>query len=395
MNFDDAPQDAVWRTECAGWIADHLPGLDEAGGDPIEWAKLWQARKFDAGLAKVAWTPQEGGRNGSNIQQIIFDQEQAKHRTPPGVLQIGLDLIAPTLRAHGTDEQRSTYLRSALRGEQIWCQMFSEPDAGSDVAGLATSAVRDGDEWILNGQKVWTTNAHIADYGEVLCRTDPEAPKHRGITAFILDLRAPGVTIRPLKQITGTSEFNEIFLEDVRVPHENVLGTEGDGWHVAVTTLMNERKTMGAGGAGKRSSVPMRLADLACRTGNLDPVARHRIVDIHIRSELLRFLGLRSLTAAMQGRRPGPEGSVAKLASAKLNVDIGDLAMSLLGAAAMAAGPDDARWVTRFLWGPGHRLGGGTDEVNRNIVAERVLGLPGEPRDDDSIPWRDIARSVR
>ena len=395
MNFDDAPEDAAWRTECAVWIADHLPGLGEAGGDPIDWARLWQARKFDAGLAKVAWTPQQGGRNGSDIQQIIFDQEQAKHRTPPGVLQIGLDLIAPTLRAHGTDEQRSTYLRSALRGEQIWCQMFSEPDAGSDVAGLATSAVRDGDEWILNGQKVWTTNAHIADYGEVLCRTDPEAPKHRGITAFILDLRARGVTIRPIKQITGTSEFNEIFLEDVRVPHENVLGTEGDGWHVAVTTLMNERKTMGAGGAGKRSSVPMRLADLARRTGNLDPVARHRIVDIHIRSELLRFLGLRSLTAAMQGRRPGPEGSVSKLASAKLNVDTGDLAMSLLGAAAMAAAPDDARWVTRFLWGPGHRLGGGTDEVNRNIVAERVLGLPAEPRDDDSIPWRDIARSVR
>ncbi len=395
MNFDDAPEDATWRSECAAWIDDHLPRLDEAGGDPIGWAKLWQATKFDAGLAKVSWAPEHGGRNGTQIQQVIFDQEQAKHRTPPGLLQIGLDLIAPTLLAHGTDEQRSTYLRAALRGEQIWCQMFSEPDAGSDVAGLATSAVRDGDEWVLNGQKVWTTNAHLADYGEVLCRTNPDAPKHRGITAFILDLRTPGVTVRPLKQMTGTSEFNEIFLDDVRVPNENVLGDEGDGWHVAVTTLMNERKTMGAGGAGKRSNVPMRLAAIARRTDSLDAVARQRIVDIHIRSELLRFVGLRSLTAVMQGRRPGPEGSVAKLASAKLNFDTGNLAMNLLGAAAMAADPNDARWVTRFLWGPGHRLGGGTDEVNRNIVGERVLGLPGEPRDDDSIPWSDIARSAQ
>jgi alkylation response protein AidB-like acyl-CoA dehydrogenase len=395
VNFDDAPEDAAWRAECAEWIGDHLARIDDIGGNPVERAKRWQAMKFDAGLAKIAWPPQEGGRNGTALQQIIFDQEQARHRTPPNILQIGLDLIAPTIRAHGTDAQRAVHLRAALRGEHIWCQMFSEPGAGSDVAGLATSAVRDGDEWVLNGQKVWTTNAHLADYGEVLCRTNPDAPKHRGITAFILDLRTPGVTIRPLEQITGTSEFNEIFLDDVRVPHENLLGAEGDGWHVAVTTLMNERKTMGAGGAGRRSSTPTRLADLATRTGNLDAVARQRIVDIHTRSELLRFLGFRTLTAAMQGRRPGPEGSVAKLASAKLNVDTGDLAMSLLGADAMAADPDDARWVTRFLWGPGHRLGGGTDEVNRNIVAERVLGLPGEPRDDDSLPWSDIPRTVR
>jgi len=308
VNFDDAPEDAAWRAECAAWIEEHLAELNEAGGNSIEQAKRWQAMKFDAGLAKIPWPAEDGGRDGTDMQQIIFDQEQARHRTPPDVLQIGLGFIAPTIRAHGTDDQCATYLRAALRGEHIWCQMFSEPDAGSDVAGLSTSALRDGDEWILNGQKVWTSGAQIADYGEILCRTNPDAPKHRGITAFILDLRTPGVTIRPLKQITGTAEFNEIFLEDVRVPHANVIGAVDDGWHVAVTTLMNERKTIGAGGASSRSSMPMRLADLARRTGNLDAVARQRIVDIHVRSEISRFLSLRTVTAALQGRRPGPEG---------------------------------------------------------------------------------------
>ncbi len=395
MNFDDVPEDAAWRRECAAWIEEHLVALNESGGDRIARVKHWQALKFDAGLAKITWSPDEGGRNGTEIQQIIFDQEQAKHRTPSGVLDIGLGFIAPTIRAHGTDDQRSTYLRAAVRGEHIWCQMFSEPDAGSDVAGLSTMAVRDGDEWILNGQKVWTSGAQIADYGEVLCRTNSDAPKHRGITAFIIDLRTPGVTIRPLKQMTGTAEFNEIFLDEVRVPHANVIGEVNNGWHVAVTTLMNERKTIGAGGASKRSNVPMRLADLAKRSGTMDAVARQRIADIYVRSEILRFLSLRSLTAALQGRLPGPEGSVAKLASARLNVDTGDLGVALLGASAMAAGPDDLRWVKRFLWGPGHRLGGGTDEVNRNIIAERVLGLPGEPREDDSLPWRELPRSAR
>ncbi len=395
MNFEDDPHDARWRTACAVWITEHLDGLPATTVGPVERAKCWQAMKFDAGLAKIPWGPEEGGRHGTEIQQIIFDQEQAKQRTPPNLFQMGLDLIAPTIRAHGTDTQRERYLRETLRGDLIWCQMFSEPGAGSDLAGLATSAVRDGDEWVINGQKIWTTGANIADFGEVLCRTDPDAPKHRGMTAFILDLRSPGVTIRPLRQMTGTAEFNDVFLDDVRVPNGNVLGAPGDGWHVAVTTLMNERRTIGTGASTRQSPMPHRLADLARRTGRLDAIARHRIVDIHIQCELLRFVGLRTLTAAMQGRRPGPEGSVAKLASSRLNTDIGALGIDLLGGTAMAAGPDEARWVTRFLWGPGHRLGGGTDEVNRNIVAERVLGLPAEPRTDDSLPWRDIPRSTR
>jgi alkylation response protein AidB-like acyl-CoA dehydrogenase len=394
MDFDDTPADAEWRADCATWLNEHLPLLDDAPPDPIARAKAWQALKFDAGLAKISWDPDEGGRNGTDVQQIIFNQEQAKHRTPFDVLTIGLDFIAPTIRAHGTDEQRSSYLRAALRGEHIWCQMFSEPNAGSDVAGLGMSAIRDGDEWVLNGQKVWTSFAQFADFGEILCRSDPDVPKHSGITAFILDLRTPGVTVRPLKQMSGTADFNEIFLDDVRVPHSNVIGDVDNGWHVAVTTLMNERKSIGSIGGSRRSSLPRRLADLAGRHGTLDPIARQRIADIWIRSEISRFLGLRSMTAALQGRRPGPEGSVAKLASTQLNLDAADLGMTLLGPHGMADPGEDERWITRFLWGPGHRLGGGTDEVNRNIVAERVLGLPGEPRDDDTLAWRDIPRSA-
>lgn len=392
MDFDDTSEEAAWRAECHQWLTANLPRLDDAPGDPIARAKAWQAIKFDAGVAKITWEPEHGGRNGTAMQQIIFNQEQAKLRAPGDLFQVGLDFVAPTIRAHGNEWQRATYLSPLLRGEHVWCQMFSEPGAGSDVAGLATSAARDGDDWVLNGQKVWTSHAHFADYGEILCRTDPDAPKHRGITAFILDLRTPGVTVRPLKQMTGTADFNEIFLDDVRVPHANVLGDVDQGWHVAVTTLMNERSSLGSSAGSRPSGVAVRLGELARRQGTLDAVARQRIADIWIRSEIARFLGLRTLTAALQGRRPGPEGSVSKLASARLTVDTANLAMALLGPAGTAAVGDDVRWVTRFLWSPGYRIGGGTDEVNRNLVAERVLGLPGEPRDDDTIPWRDIPR---
>ncbi len=390
MNFEDTPEQAAWRAECRTWITEALARLGEVD-TPIDRAKAWQAAKFDAGLAKITWEPELGGRNGSAEEQIVFNQEEAAQKTPPDLFTVGLNFVAPTLRAHGTPEQKARYLRPLLRGDTVWCQMFSEPSAGSDSAGLATKAVRDGDEWILNGQKVWTSGAHIADYGEVLCRTDPDVPKHQGITAFVVDLRAPGVTVRPLRQMTGTAEFNEVFFDDVRVPHENVIGEVDDGWHVAVTTLMNERSSLGGGRAGP-STLPARLADLARRRGTLDAVTRQRIVDIHIQSELSRFLGMRTLTAALQGRRPGPEGSVAKLGATKLNVDAAQLGMDLLGATGLLAEGDDSRWVRKFLWSPAHRIGGGTDEVNRNIVAERALGLPGEPRSDDTLPWNQVPR---
>jgi alkylation response protein AidB-like acyl-CoA dehydrogenase len=389
VDFDDSSEQAAWRADCRTWIATTLRHLE--GDDLIGRAKAWQAAKFDAGLAKITWEPEFGGRNGSAEEQIIFNQEEAAQKTPPDLFTVGLNFIAPTLRTHGTPEQHTRFLTPLLRGDAIWCQMFSEPGAGSDSAGLATRAVRDGYDWVLDGQKVWTSGAQIADFGEVLCRTSPDVPKHQGLTAFIVDLRSPGITVRPIQQMTGTAEFCEVFLDGVRVPDEHVIGEVDDGWRVAVTTLMNERSSLGGGRSGS-STVAARLADLARRRGTLDDVTRQRIVEIWIQSELARYTGLRTLTAALQGRRPGPEGSVAKLGAARLNVGSAQLGMDLLGPAGMLDEGEDARWVRKFLWSPAHRIGGGTDEVNRNIVAERALGLPGEPRTDDSLPWDQVPR---
>lgn len=391
MHFDDTPAEAAWRDECRAWISATLSSLGH-DGDPMAQARAWQTAKFEAGLARIEWEPEYGGRNGTAVEQIIFNQEAAAQKTPPDLFLIGLGFIAPTLRVHGTPEQRKRYLGPLLRGETIWCQMFSEPNAGSDSAGLATSAVRDGDQWVLNGQKVWTSHAHFADFGEVLCRTNPDAPKHRGITAFILDLRTPGVTVRPLKQMNGEADFNEIFLDDVRVPHANVIGSVDDGWNVAVTTLSNERSSLGSSGGDSARRLAHRLSDLAQRHDTMNAVTRQRIVDIWIRAELGRYLHLRSLTAAMQGRPPGPEGSVAKLLRTQLELEAAHLGVELLGPAGTLDEGPDGRWIKRLLWSPAHRLGGGTDEVNRNIVGERALGLPGEPRTDDALPWNEVPR---
>ena len=391
MDFEDTPEEAAWRDECKKWITTTLAELGH-DDDPIARARAWQTAKFDAGFARIQWEPDLGGRCGTAVQQIIFNQEAAAQRTPPDVFIVGLGIVAPTLRTHGTPEQNDRYLRPLLRGEAIWCQMFSEPGAGSDSAGLATSAVRDGNEWVINGQKVWTSHAHFADYGEILCRTNPELPKHRGITAFIVDLNTPGVTIRPLKQMNGEADFNEVFLDDVRVPHENVIGEVDNGWQVAVTTLNNERSSLGSGGRGL-GRLAHRLRRLLREDEALDLAARQRIVNVYVQAEITRYLGLRAITAAMQGREPGPEASVSKLLRTRLEVEAAELGVDLLGAwGTLSEGPED-RWITRFLWSPAHRLGGGTDEVIRNVIAERALGLPVEPRTDDQLPWKDVPRT--
>ena len=381
MDFNDTPDEKAWRDECQLWLSDNLPKLAEHPTDQIVQAKTWQALKFDAGFAKVVWERNLGGRDGTQMQQIIFNQEQARHKVPPDLFRIGIDFIAPTLRAHGTEQQKDRYLPRLLRGDEVWCQMFSEPNAGSDVASLSTSAWREGDEWVLNGQKVWTSYAHLSDFAEVLCRTNGDVPKHRGITAFILDLRSPGITIRRLRQMTGTADFDEVFLDNVRVPSANLIGEVDQGWHVAVTTLANERSSVGSGSGGGAVSTARILADLAGAQGEIGPVNRQRITDTWIRSEIARFLGMRVLTAASQGGRPGPEGSVAKLMATKLRSDVATLALDLLGSAGVA-GDQFGKWQRRFLNAPGWHIGGGTDEVNKNIIAERVLGLPSEPSGD-------------
>jgi alkylation response protein AidB-like acyl-CoA dehydrogenase len=405
MDFNDSAEEAAWRAEYREWLAERAPafagrdGLDamEVGGrDYLERAKRWQATKFDAGFARITWEPEFGGRNGTTMQQIIFGQEEARYAVPTAAFIIGLGMIAPTLRAVGTDAQKERYLTKLLRGEEIWCQLFSEPGAGSDVASLSTTAARDGDEWVLNGQKVWTSGAHYSDYGEIICRTAPDAEKHKGITAFIVDMHAPGITVKPIKQINGGTAFNEVFFDDVRVPNDHVLGDPNEGWNVAITTLMNERVAIGSGGGGATRGGVHDLIELAQRRG-LDGDARIRqeLASLYAKTRIQRFLSMRTLTAASQGKVPGPEGSIGKLFGARILTDVGELAISIAGAGAIAGnGDDDYVWHQAMLGAPAAHIAGGSDEVMKNIIGERVLGLPGEPRPDKGVAWKDVPRSA-
>jgi acyl-CoA dehydrogenase len=402
MDFKDTAEEAAWRDECHTWLATNAPRVADVEGRYMEKAKAWQAIKFEAGLAKITWEPDYGGRNGTPMEQIIFNEEETKAQTeldlimigPFSIFTVGLNFIAPTIRNHGTDAQKRDHLIPLLRGDLVWCQLFSEPGAGSDVASLSTMAVRDGDEFVINGQKVWTSGAHLADWGEILCRTDPEAPKHRGITAFVIDVRTPGITVRPLRQMTGSADFNEVFFENVRVPTEQVIGEVNNGWHVAVTTLTNEKSSIGSGSAGRAGgSVAFKLAELARERGVIeDPIVRQNIADVFIRSKIGSFLGSRTLTAASQGRIPGPEGSVGKLLGATLATDVADIAMGILGPLGLAGDRGFQKRQFGFLGAPGNHLGGGSDNINKNLIAERVLGLPAEPRTDDVLPWRELLR---
>ncbi|HEV7526944.1 MAG TPA: acyl-CoA dehydrogenase family protein [Acidimicrobiia bacterium] len=399
MDFNDTTEEAAWRAEFRAWLEENAPKvvgqppeheMEVGGGDYVERAKRWQAMKFDAGLARITWEPEYGGRNGTTVEQIIFGQEEGRFTVPNEAFIIGLGMIAPTLRAVGTPAQKERYLTKLLRGEEIWSQLFSEPGAGSDVASLATTATRDGDEWVINGQKVWTSGAQISDFGEIVCRTNPEAEKHKGITAFIVDLRAPGVTIKPLKQMNGGAGFNEVFFDDVRVPHDHVLGDVNEGWTVAITTLMNERVAIGSGGGGGGRGSVQQLISLAQERGvSTDARVRQQLADLYTKTRIQKFLSMRTLTAATKGKIPGPEGSIGKLLGGRIMTQLGDLAVSL-------AGPDAVAGQTRFaqtmLAAPAGHIAGGSDEVMKNIIGERVLGLPGEPRPDKGVAWRDVPR---
>jgi alkylation response protein AidB-like acyl-CoA dehydrogenase len=272
--------------------------------------------------------------------------------------------------------------------------LFSEPGAGSDVASLSTFATRDGDEWIINGQKVWTSGAQFSDFGEIICRTNADAEKHKGITAFIVDMRSPGVTIKPLKQMNGGAGFNEVFFDDVRVPYENVIGDVNEGWTVAITTLMNERVAIGSGGGGRSRGSVTDLIDLAREHGvATDPVVRQSLAGLYTKSRIQKFLSMRTLTAASKGRIPGPEGSIGKLFGAQMLTDMGDLALAITGIAGVVSGADDNyRWHEPLLGAPAAHIAGGSDEVMKNIIGERVLGLPGEPRPDKGVPWKEVLR---
>lgn len=401
----DSPEEAQFRSQARAFLsarADPVPPTavspsaivaewkpDEEAGRLAE-ARAWQRLKYDNGWAGISWPEIYGGRGGTLIQQLIFGQEEAGFDVPHDALAIGLNWCGPAVMQHGSEEQRQRWLRPLLRGDEMWSQLFSEPGAGSDLAGLGTRAIRDGDEWMITGQKVWTTFAHRSDWGLCIARHDPEQPKHRGMTAFAVDMRAPGVTCRPLLQMTESSNFNEVFLDEVRVPDTDRVGDVGDGWRVVITTFMWERLSLVFGsdrivGALRRLIRERGRAD--------DPVIRQRFARIYAGAEALRFTGLRLLTAVSQGQMPGPEGSIMKLATTSLLTDLYDLAVDVFDAEGMLAtdsAPWAGEWHAGFLGMPGLRIGGGTDLVQRNIIGERVLGLPGDIRVDTEVPWSQI-----
>ena len=370
----------------------------------------FRAGLWDAGLAMVQYPVGKGGLDlAPGMQATVERTIRAAGRNyhPLSINTIGIGMGLPTVLTYGSDEHHQKYLKRIFTGEDIWCQMFSEPSHGSDVAGLASRAVRDGDEWIINGQKVWTSVAHLSSFGMLLVRTDPDVPKHKGLSYFILDMKAPGVEIRPLFQITGDAEFNEVFFTDVRVPHTDLLGSVGDGWRVATTTLMNERVALGGSTAPRGAGNIAELTKLWEKRGPELPeherrVMADRVTKLWIEAEVIRLTTVRSRAAAVMGN-PGPEGSVGKLASAELNLKIWNTAMDLLGSNGLLHEPGyplkrDESSMSRanytlsksFLRSQANTIEGGTSDIMRNILGERVLGLPGDVRVDKAIPWTDI-----
>jgi alkylation response protein AidB-like acyl-CoA dehydrogenase len=361
--------------------------------------------RFDAGLAAVHYPAGHGGRGLPRTLQAVAEQEFAKAgavRPDNGRNVIGLGMAAPTIIAFGTDEQKSRWLKPLWLADEIWCQLFSEPGAGSDLAGLATRAVRDGDDWVVNGQKVWTSLAHHARWGLLLARTDPDVPKHAGLSYFVADMHAPGVEVRPLRQLTGEAEFNEVFLTDVRVPDANRLGEIGEGWRVANATLMNERVSIGNATSTPRESLTGYVASAWRQQPELRTHELHqRLLSLWAQAEVARLAGER-LRQQIAAGEPGPEGSAAKLTFARLNQEISGFEIELLGAGGLTyddwsmrrSGSSD--WTRnaayRYLRAKGNSIEGGTSEVLRNIIAERVLGLPAEPRTDTKVPWKDLPR---
>jgi alkylation response protein AidB-like acyl-CoA dehydrogenase len=348
----------------------------------VDQAKEWRQTVFDAGFGWITGPSRYGGRELPSSFERLWQTLQAQYEVPSGApFGIGLGMVAPTILAHATEPVKDRYLRRLYRGEIIACQLFSEPAAGSDLASLQTRARRDGDEWLITGQKVWTSGAQYSDIGEIICRTDPDAPKHKALTGFVVDMHAPGVEVRPLRQMTGGASFNEVFFADVRVPDDHRLGDVNEGWTVALTTLMNERAAIGGGGAGANVGTG-RLIELLQHLGkDKDPVLRQQMADIWIHANVARFTNLRAMEKIKAGQLPGPEMSIAKLSLTNNLRRICDFVSLALGPRLVA---NSGEWGT-FAWAelvlgvPGIRVAGGTDEVMHNIIGERVLGLPKEP----------------
>ena len=398
MDFSDTPEEAQFREEARVWLAANVPTADELDGlDDIAAAKLWQKRKYDAGWACLRWPKEYGGRDASAIEQVIWNQEEGKFDTPASVFGIGQGMAAPTMMAWARDEHKATHLPPLASGEDIWCQLFSEPAGGSDLAALRTRAEKDGDEWVINGQKIWTSGAHYSDYGILVVRTDPTVPKHKGLSYFFLDMKSPGVDVRPIKQISGGANFNEVYFTDVRIPDDQRLGEVGQGWQVALTTLMNERFSIGGGGMGVGFRQVFDLArkvEIDGEPAIKDKNVRAKLATWYTQETGLRFTGYRSMTALSKGETPGPENSIGKLVGASKTQDMASFAMDLLELSGAITDPDSVLgqgvFQQTFMGAPGGRIAGGSDEIMLNILAERVLGMPQDVRLDKGVPFNEV-----
>jgi alkylation response protein AidB-like acyl-CoA dehydrogenase len=408
MDFEDSPDEAKFRAEVRSWLDANAKkrvkreisadDMENGAANEMAASKAWQKTKAQAGYARITWPKGMGGIGGTPMQSIIFGQEEAKYDVAGGgPFGIGLGMCIPTLMAYGSKDMIARYVAPSLKGDEIWCQLFSEPAAGSDVAGLRTRAARDGDDWIVNGQKIWTSGAHYSDFGLLLARTDFDAPKHKGLTMFFLSMRAPGVEVRPIRQATGGATFNEVFFTDVRIPDSQRLGEVGQGWTVALTTLMHERLAVGGGQGGnidvKELLSLARHLELEDGPALKNAHVREKIADWYVRSAGLKYTTYRTMTALSRGQQPGPEASIAKVVVASKLQELCAFATELESEAGALKGDDaPAHGAFQLGWmsAPGFRIAGGTDEILRNIIAERVLGLPPDVRVDKDAPFNKL-----
>src|SRR6185437_1990873 len=410
MDFNDSPQEAAFRAEARAFLAANAepknqgrPVLRTGGlsAEDVQRCKAWQAKKTDAGFAGLTWPKRFGGREASPILQVIYNQEEEDFVVPRGLFEIGLGMCIPTMMAYAKPEQLDRYVRPALRGEEVWCQLFSEPAGGSDLAALRTRAEKDGDDWIINGQKIWTSGAHLSDFGIIVVRTDPNVPKHEGLSFFFLDMKSPGIEIRPIHQMSGASHFNEVFFTNVRVPDAQRLGAVGQGWKVSLTTLMNERLAVG----DERRPDVEDLLELTRRVAIdgqpaiRNAAVRERIAEWFARSQGLKFTRFRTMTALSRGETPGPENSIHKLVNASKLQDIASYGLDLMGEGGLVMDEDLTEAFAMFQAGllssPSSRIAGGSDEILRNIIAERVLGLPADIRVDKNKPFNQVPTGAR
>lgn len=415
MNFDDEPEEAAFRREVRAWLDANavLRRLGPVGAtvfedisDPadVAAARAWQRCKADAGWAGILWPKEYGGREGSLIEHVIWAEEEARYDVPDGgVFGPGIQIAGSALMTHGTDTQQARYLSGLLRGEEIYCQLFSEPGAGSDLAATRTEAVRDGDQWVLRGQKVWTSMAHVATFGIALARTDFDAPKHRGLTAFLVDLKLHGIDVRPIRALNGGTHFNEVFFNDVRIHDSARLGEIGGGWTVATTMLLNERIAVGVPGNLTHTLDSLlalaRESTWEGRPAIESPDVRQRLASYFVKLEAMRLTDQRVRTALSRHREPGAEASIGKLVLPALMQEVCAFAMELQGPKGVTV--DDTvthasgYWQEQYLFWPALRIGGGTDEIQRNIIAERILSLPREPSFDRDAPFREVPQGPR